>query len=1021
LSKKPNKLTENDIFRQNYLDTIKEVYKPRNIKTQDFMERTRGYLHRGVVEKNKQSHSQRTNRNKIFRFEEEEENNYNSVQDSGVESSVDIKQNIKEKVKTKAFTVKKGFKEENTQNYFILPNIEGKKNKKTTSLEKNNSFTSKTSSFQGRSIQIDKSESIQEKNEKKVKFKQKIKEKTVRTNNKEEGGRFANQVLKSSGLNSLYNEYGISEKKQNHKDIIPDIIEEIKEIDIGNLKKNEDKIKIKGQNQIMPPKKALELFNTLSNTLPNKNLIELHPTSLDSSQIINVNLIEPDAKLFDSSKNIKNVILNTNLTEPTSKIIDHSSNFTNMVLNVLSPQTLCELPDTSNTQLINDNKLPKHPSIFLSNTSNKDSNPPSNETIPIMEQSKSNEISLNSSNSHNRSSIPTTTTPLNNLIENHEKTNNKSEFIPINPPPNNLFNSFLEENLKEKTMAKQFNRKKKRSTIKIKQLSEKILTKKITEKTPLMLSTTIVSPLRRDTNLNGLDIDKSFSFMQKIFDDSEDKNTKREKSPRKKQRCNSFITPSTPENVTNNELTLDFSIKNKIYSSKKKLNSNPNYKPSTKNRQSIRNSTFRLVHSFRKKSTKFLKLLSNLQLSFRNSTEETSSFIFIEQRDQNEKEPLLNLKEILRKQTLDEAQLFISSSPNSFTKSGTFLTEKYNSAFSFSSPKSPKTQRSENPNSVFFINVHPPIAKNDIISEKNERCDDQKTLKKEEVDENEIQKKKTAEMKFSLEEEQRKILKLQVFHHKKLWKLSLGLIISNYKILIITEKEFLISEFSGSFKGFFNGIKLKSLEKIRESSVKSKVVFVEDQPKVFEHFVIDEEKSKISENDERTFKEEDESYEEVFEDGGFLEDFKRLENQTHLKFFIHKKLEGELEPLLIRTKANNFLSCISLVFLPISTKLDQSLVYKYPPLIELEEKNEIEQCNFFILIFFSFLKKLDEQEAYKNYLKVNRISHNDSKALIEFYRNHYLNYFSVYGEFEDEINTPMFKVKKYSLFFIEIF
>ena len=213
-----------------------------------------------------------------------------------------------------------------------------------------------------------------------------------------------------------------------------------------------------------------------------------------------------------------------------------------------------------------------------------------------------------------------------------------------------------------------------------------------------------------------------------------------------------------------------------------------------------------------------------------------------------------------------------------------------------------------------------------------------------------MHKKKTAEMKVSLQEEQKKILKLQVFHHKKLWKLCLGLIISNYKMLVITEKEFLISKFSGSFKGFFKRIKLKSFEKTRKSNLKPNAFFVEDQPKFYEHIVMNEELSKSSENDERTFKdEEDESYEEVFEqDGGFVEDFKRLENQTRLRFLIQKKLEGELEPLLIRTKANNFLSFIPLVFLPISTKLDQSFLYKCHPVIELEEKYDIEQCNFFI-------------------------------------------------------------------------
>ena len=57
----------------------------------------------------------------------------------------------------------------------------------------------------------------------------------------------------------------------------------------------------------------------------------------------------------------------------------------------------------------------------------------------------------------------------------------------------------------------------------------------------------------------------------------------------------------------------------------------------------------------------------------------------------------------------------------------------------------------------------------------------------------------------------------------------------------------------------------------------------------------------------------------------------------------------------------------------------------------------------------------DELQTYKNDSKVNRISQDDSKALIEFYKNHYLNYFSVYGEFEDEINIPMFEVKTYFL------
>lgn len=44
-------------------------------------------------------------------------------------------------------------------------------------------------------------------------------------------------------------------------------------------------------------------------------------------------------------------------------------------------------------------------------------------------------------------------------------------------------------------------------------------------------------------------------------------------------------------------------------------------------------------------------------------------------------------------------------------------------------------------------------------------------------------------------------------------------------------------------------------------------------------------------------------------------------------------------------------------------------------------------------------------------MRVNSISQESPKALIDFYRMHYENFFSIYGNFEDEIMIPTFEVE----------
>ena len=450
------------------------------------------------------------------------------------------------------------------------------------------------------------------------------------------------------------------------------------------------------------------------------------------------------------------------------------------------------------------------------------------------------------------------------------------------------------------------------------------------------------SSFRRGTNTSG--IENSFSFMKKILDDPDNDH---DYEPESKQHlesskllvlkhCDSLNVNCKPANANRADLKINFSQKNISYQRKKHFTENSK----TTKRQKSKSFTAKFTTHFRKKTNKFLKLLTNLLISFRNSGDETNSFIFTESRIQGDEKPILNLKEILRKKTIEEQQNSTTKSSKrmALQRSGTFMSEKYNnSAFSFAS--SPKTDLSKDVkdlnNSIFFINVHPPT-KEDIIMESAENFEDTRQKRKDSSDEMDIIKRRTEEMRLNVEEEQQKLIKIQFFLPKKLWKLSLGILISNYKLLLINEKGFLFHPLPKALMEFYKtgNIRIDSQKVIREKRESDKrfkfsleqIAFKE---RIFEHHEEEVEIMKRSAETEGNLSPpiEDESYEEVFEqDGGFIEDLKKTECNTHLKFSYQSKLDVDLEPLLMRKKANNFLKFLPEVAIPISTSLEHSFL-----------------------------------------------------------------------------------------------
>jgi hypothetical protein len=61
------------------------------------------------------------------------------------------------------------------------------------------------------------------------------------------------------------------------------------------------------------------------------------------------------------------------------------------------------------------------------------------------------------------------------------------------------------------------------------------------------------------------------------------------------------------------------------------------------------------------------------------------------------------------------------------------------------------------------------------------------------------------------------------------------------------------------------------------------------------------------------------------------------------------------------------------------------------------------------------------QNINKAEFKINKLSQENPTALIEFYRMHYEDFFTINGDFEDEIVIPVFEVKMIYLELIKIY
>ena len=1036
--KPKKKQHQNDSIRQ-YLDTIKEVYKPRHNKTLDFVEelrRTRGYLHGGPLDNMKGMGIKR----------KDDEENAEIIEYGG-----DYIDEQRGKSKNKGYSMKQEFHEEKQAKYFILPEID--KNKKKTSKTKKtfNSFQDKHTGGggSGRNV-IGKKVDFKEENVGFSGYGQMVLDNISQRDIKSPKNERMNSRYNS--CNEMHKNKEINEKIENNEYFLENIRsrskknQEVKgyngenETKIGEFRENQE---IKTAKFITIPKKIIEDIknedfkqNNTSELINNNNTIN---NDGDIKQIKDINEVN-EQNSFGIIKNNENI--NEKLENDENKRKSHESS-ENEEIKLKSHEYI----ENNENQHKNNEILQKTSESIKINIISHSSNDHLQEKIDNLEekiinlQEKIETLQTNSIPKLPQKNVEILQNgEIQEIQENLQIRSNNISFIsnnedsttPIHPAPNNSIPTSPELKPRDDHEEDEQNEPllpspplfPRRKTIKTKQLSDKTLTKGHSIIKELIPYNTSV--IRRGTNTSG--IENSLSFMRKIFEDPENDEyllksqniVKNNNNSGTLQRMDSLTTHSTPRNSLKNEIKFNFCKKNEIYGKNNKNNRRASIKTVNRDRQNSKIGN-KLTQNFKKKTMKFLKLLKDLQNSFRNASEETNSFIFIESRFQSEEKPLLNLAEILRKKTLEEHNLPNNNNlpssysiPNKLVKSGTFLTEKLNSGLSFSSPKTQiSTEINNNSNnSVFFINVHPPL-KDEVILESMEETFPtiRGTTIREEFEEMDKQRKRMEEMKFSVEEEQKKMLKLQIFSHKKLWKLSLGFSISIYKGLAITEKEYFVNSVSNyaHIKIFdIKNYQMKPLEMLNHS------VKIEDCEKHMD-FNYKSNEDEVVKNYEgisdRSFKElEDESYEEIFEDGSFLEDFKQYE-ENKLKFYINGKLEGELEVLGIRKKANNFLGCIKEVILPISTKLDEGDLNAYSPVVELEDTHDLSDLYNIFSIYIEIINYLlDLKDAYENYVKVNRVSQQDPKSLIVFYRAHYLNYFSIYGLFEDEITIPMFEV-----------
>lgn len=509
----------------------------------------------------------------------------------------------------------------------------------------------------------------------------------------------------------------------------------------------------------------------------------------------------------------------------------------------------------------------------------------------------------------------------------------------------NEINSYFKEEIGQNSKIKK--ERKASPCIKIKQLSDNSLLKK-SEHTSFKLTPQKITSLRRGTNTAG--IDNSFSLMKKIFDEQEFKNEQYSikyekvlhfKNHSSQKSCDSLTNQSTSTNSLLSQIHLNFNKKNTNYERKTQFKIEKN--PQSLTKQSSRNSIFRQSQNFKKKAKRFFTLLANLHLTFRTGSEETNSFMFLDSRYQNEDKPLINLREIFRKKTLEETQnnLFgkIQKPKNKqiLMRSGTSGAEKNESVASLTSPITQKSFVENSSNgSLFFINVHPPNLDNEIIFEYSEL---QEEIKKDETEMDKF-KRKIRDFRGSLKEEQTKLMNLQIFNHKKLWKLSLGYLISNYKMLLVTEKEYM----AGINFNFSPLIEIFPKTRRSEISLLPKKIIIDYKISIENEYILKKFDYNLDdENLIKSFKRDDEleeeSYEEIFnQNSDFMEDNKNCDNEYIFKFLYHNnKFEENLEPLNIRRKAKDFFSFLESTFLPILTKLDQSFQNNSSIIFKLDE------------------------------------------------------------------------------------
>lgn len=923
------------------MDTIKEVYKPRHTNTHDFNEKTPrgGYLQGTIIDKMKEirvnSHTSEKNPSKF-------------LDDSGNES---LFEEAKSKNKEK-------------EKFFLLPEIE-KNKKKTTSLEKEHS----QNKFNDRK----NSESL-------ITFDQKAVKNSLNTSRNG-----SKDVLKLSARSVIQ---GDTRKKQTTLKEKKNFLEDKKnllETKLKFLEKNQYFIQNKGKNRSQASnkisknqssnfekkidfeghnsmQKPLEFddgdaLKTNNKSLPNEFQEKTDPMvslqvpliSVDFSPNFNFN-VKPqkeDDVYLENLVNSKN-ILETNSKNVELKPLEPENSILEMKFIDQSPQIGNNDNFNENLDEKNKNNFEIKSKIIEKNEKNK------NENFSSSSNSK------NSSHENENSLIVSK-----NSKENHLENNNDSKT-----------NEIIMDSPKE-SKENEANRDLKEPQVLIlkKTVSEQHILpeKNFPLKSQQNLSPTQINVIRRGTNTSG--IENSFSFMKKIMDnqDSQDNEpdnlSKKQQIHKKKlifQRMDSLtLTTSTPSNRT--DIKLNFFRKNIIYKSysEKKIEEYPIKKENT------RTSKYKINQNFRKKQSKFQKLLTNLLTSLKSSFEETTSFIFIEPKYQTQGKPLLNLKEILRKKTIDE-QISLEklpsppSKPHSssrlFMRSGTFVTEKMTSGFSFSSPKTTRNSYNEGESPslgspVFLINVHPPV-KNDVIMETMENFEDDRTIKEEFGD----FRRKTEEMKALIQEEQDKMMKLQVFNYKKLWKLSLGFTISNYKCLIVSEKEYMNKDNGTEIRRNFKIIHKSSYLNMRNSKEDLKKwrnsVKIYEKLNSFELNNGEIDRKISSDHEEVSLEMEDENFEEVFEqDGDFIHDIKRSYSESGFKFLHQTKLEGALEPLNLRKKLNKFFDYIKEAIVPLSTKLNKNFVVQNPPKYELEGSN-FNSCGkyFEFLIYFKISK-----------------------------------------------------------------